>query len=68
MSLHPAATASDIPFEIWLHISTFLTDEQLKKMYGINRAFFSTGMALRYLELEIGTLGGTGVRRCLFIS
>ncbi|KAF9450877.1 hypothetical protein P691DRAFT_700319 [Macrolepiota fuliginosa MF-IS2] len=49
-----------LPDHLWRYVCRFLTDEQVRGMYAVNRPLYRISMALRYREVEIGRLVGVG--------
>ncbi|KAJ7647473.1 hypothetical protein FB45DRAFT_893548 [Roridomyces roridus] len=47
---------SDVPPEIWLYIASFICDDDLKGLMGVNIHFYNLGMALRYGTIHIDTV------------
>jgi len=41
-----------LPFDIWLHITSFLPASQLRNLYGVNHALFEIAMDERYKEMR----------------
>jgi F-box-like len=41
-----------LPFDIWLHIASFLPVSQLRNLYAVNRALFDIAMDERYKEIR----------------
>lgn len=44
--------ASNIPFEIWSEVATYLPACDLKTLYPVNHAFFELAMAERYRAIS----------------
>ncbi|KAF9528051.1 hypothetical protein CPB83DRAFT_365894 [Crepidotus variabilis] len=45
----------DIPLEIWQHVTSFLTKEEVCQLYGVNHALYSIAMDQLYRECTIGS-------------
>lgn len=45
----------DLPLEIWLHIAKQLHSNDLRKVYGVNRALFHASMDHRWGEVIVET-------------
>jgi hypothetical protein len=43
----------ELPFDVWLHIGSFIPPEQLKALYTLNCAFFNLEMNERYKEVDL---------------
>ena len=41
-----------LPFDIWLHIASFLPSSQLRNLYTVNHALFEIAMDERYKEIR----------------
>lgn len=55
LSFDPTArlsTAMDLPFEIWLHIASFLSTDQLQRMCIVNRIFYGIAMMEKYKVVD----------------
>jgi hypothetical protein len=56
-------TAVDLPFEVWLHIASFIPTDQLRRLYAVNRIFYAIAMTEKYKAIdfcnETGTIAGT---------
>ena len=52
----------DLPYDIWLLITEYLSEKQVRRMYSVNKALFNIAMDLRYKEV---TLGFSDTRRTL---
>lgn len=46
---------TNIPPEIWLHVSKFIPKEDLLDLLGVNSFFFNIAMDIRYREIVIST-------------
>ncbi|KAF5359439.1 hypothetical protein D9756_003476 [Leucocoprinus leucothites] len=60
-----------LPDDLWAHVCRFLTDEQVRGMYSLNRSLYRIAMVLRYREVSVGSLqgaGSEGAKRCLSIA
>jgi hypothetical protein len=44
--------AKTLPYEIWLHIATFIPPALLRNLYSVNRSFFDIAMNARYNEVQ----------------
>jgi hypothetical protein len=55
----------DIPYDIWQHIVSFLSSEDVKGLLSVNGVLFSIAMDERYKESLIGSLFSTHTRRSL---
>ncbi|KAF4607564.1 hypothetical protein EYR38_001636 [Pleurotus pulmonarius] len=42
---------SPLPYEIWAHIASFISKDQLETLYSVNKAFFDISMGVRYKTL-----------------
>ncbi|KAJ3563417.1 hypothetical protein NP233_g8955 [Leucocoprinus birnbaumii] len=66
-----ATPIPQLPDGVWAHICRYLTHEQVRGMYGLNRPLLRIAMALRYQKVFVGRLqgpGSEGTRRCLSIA
>jgi hypothetical protein len=43
----------ELPFDIWLHIGSFIPAKQLKALHTLNSAFFNLEMNERYKEVDL---------------
>jgi hypothetical protein len=43
----------ELPFDVWLHIGSFIPAEQLKALHTLNSAFFNLEMNVLYKEVEL---------------
>jgi hypothetical protein len=43
----------ELPFDVWLHIGSFIPPEQLKALYTLNCAFFNLEMNERYKAVDL---------------
>jgi hypothetical protein len=43
----------ELPFDIWLHIGSFIPFERFKVLYTLNSAFFNLEMNVRYKEVDL---------------
>jgi hypothetical protein len=57
------STAMDLPFEIWLHIASFLPTDQLQRMHTLSRMFYGIAMTEKYKVIDFSkdmkTIPGT---------
>jgi hypothetical protein len=62
-SLVSRPTVMDLPFEIWLHITSFVPTDQLRRLYAVNRILYAIAMSERYKVIgfcnEAATIEGT---------
>ncbi|KAJ2919806.1 hypothetical protein MD484_g556, partial [Candolleomyces efflorescens] len=42
---------SELPFEVWAKIASYIPDYQMLSLCGVNRPFFEYVMKLRYRDL-----------------
>lgn len=42
----------DLPIELWMHITEFLSIEVVKDLYGVNQALYHLAMDERYREVK----------------
>ena len=55
---------ANIPPEIWLHVTKFIPEEDLRDLFGVNSIFFNIAMDIRYREIVISTATiGTLIKR-----
>lgn len=47
---------ADVPYEVWQHIASFLTRQEVKNLYPVSRPLFSIAMKERYRCVYIGNL------------
>ncbi|KAF8896440.1 hypothetical protein BD779DRAFT_1433936 [Infundibulicybe gibba] len=45
--------STEIPTDVWLYITTFIPDAQLRNMFAVNSIFFHTAMDLRYGKVKV---------------
>ena len=45
----------DIPFDVCCHIASFLSPENRRNLYPLNRAFYTIAMDERYQETHLGS-------------
>jgi hypothetical protein len=45
--------AIDLPFDVWLHIASFIPAEQLRTLCEVDRTFFNLAMNIRYKEVVL---------------
>jgi hypothetical protein len=45
-----------LPAEIWVHIATFIPDDTLQNMLGVNGLFFDLAMDVRYREVSLKSI------------
>jgi len=50
---HSLTTMNDLPYDIWFQITTYLSHDEVKLLYAVNRALFDIAMDLRYEEAMI---------------
>jgi len=68
---HPPQTQSiflkmtELPYEIWLLIVEYLPDYHIRRLYSVNKAFFSIALDLRYREVCLGILADRVVERTI---
>lgn len=43
----------DLPFDIWVHITTFLPASQRCKLYAVNHALFEIAMDEQYRAMDL---------------
>jgi hypothetical protein len=55
----------DLPYDVWEHITTFLSTEETKKLLDVNRTLFTIAMNKRYRTSTIGSLLQKDTRRSL---
>jgi len=46
------STAKDLPFEIWLHIASFLPADQLQRLCTVNRMLYGVAMSEKYKVID----------------
>jgi hypothetical protein len=42
-----------LPFEIWLHIASYIPTDHLKTLYAVNHAFFVISMDEQYKTIDL---------------
>jgi len=42
-----------LPYDIWVQITSYLPDDEVKLLYAVNQALFDIAMNLRYREVMI---------------
>jgi hypothetical protein len=47
-----------LPFDVWLHIASFIPAEQLQTLYRVDRTFFDLAMDIRCKEVDLYCDGG----------
>ncbi|KAF9496977.1 hypothetical protein BDN71DRAFT_1505216 [Pleurotus eryngii] len=52
-----------LPWEIWAHIASYLSKDQLKKLYSVNRALYEISMDARYKTLWVEYLDKRTISR-----
>jgi len=55
----------DVPYDVWRHITSFLSPDEVKQLYTVNRTLFSLAMDQRYKEAVIGFLFHPDTERSL---
>jgi len=58
-------TLPDLPYEIWMHVASFIPLDVLKGLIQIHRAFFDLAMREVYREVFIYHEGEYSTNRCL---
>ncbi|KIY72429.1 hypothetical protein CYLTODRAFT_486450 [Cylindrobasidium torrendii FP15055 ss-10] len=53
---------TELPSELWLVISGYLSDEEIKPLAAVNRVFFNISLDIRYREITIGDMDSATVR------
>lgn len=53
---------SELPPEIWLYISGFLSDTELRDLMAVNRIFYQISLDIRYREISITGINTAIVR------
>jgi hypothetical protein len=43
----------DPPYDVWLCIASFISADDLQKLYAVNRALFDIVMNIRYREIDL---------------
>lgn len=56
MSTQTRHSVAEVPLEVWQIIASFLSSEDVKKLYGINRPLSALAMEERYRSVSIGDL------------
>lgn len=51
-SMECLSTAQDLPFEIWLHIASFLPTDQLQRLCTVNRMLYGIAMSEKYKVID----------------
>lgn len=54
-----------LPYDIWMHVASFIPLDQLKGLIQIHRAFFDLAMRSVYREVFIYYEGEYSTNRCL---
>lgn len=62
---HLPQTMPDIPYEIWMHVTQYLTLEEVKRLYPVNRSLFNIAMDERYKRGFVGVLSSANTHRSL---
>lgn len=44
----------DLPYDIWLLITEYLSEKQIRQLYPVNKALFNIAMDSRYKEVSLG--------------
>ena len=55
----------DVPYDVWRHITSFLSPDEVERLYTVNRMLFSLAMDQRYKEAVIGFLYHPDTERSL---
>ncbi|KAJ7285070.1 hypothetical protein C8J57DRAFT_1290355 [Mycena rebaudengoi] len=55
----------DIPVDIWLYISTFLPDDEVLRLVGVNLHFYNLALDLRYGTVRIETVSASTAKLLL---
>jgi len=58
-------SAAEVPLEVWQIVASFLSSEDVKKLYGINRPLSALAMEERYRSVSIGDLHDRQIIRVL---
>jgi ligand-binding SRPBCC domain-containing protein len=53
--IHFVVVMVDIPSEIWRHIASFVSDEELWNLLEVNSVFFDIEMSIQWKEVPIMT-------------
>jgi len=56
MSTQTRHSVAEVPLEVWRIIASFLSSEDVKKLYGINKPLSALAMEQRYRSFSIGSL------------
>uniref|UniRef100_A0A8H7Y2P2 F-box domain-containing protein n=1 Tax=Psilocybe cubensis TaxID=181762 RepID=A0A8H7Y2P2_PSICU len=62
---HLPQTMPDIPYEIWVQITQYLSPEEVKRLYPVNRSLFNIAMDERYKRGFVGVLSSADTHRSL---
>ncbi|KDR76197.1 hypothetical protein GALMADRAFT_225877 [Galerina marginata CBS 339.88] len=55
----------DLPYDVWLHVASYLSSEEVKRLYSVNRVLFNIAMDLLYNTGFIGSLFHSETHRAL---
>lgn len=55
----------DIPYDVWLHIMSFLPPEEVENVYTLNSTLLSIALDARYRLAFIGSLNNRSTVRSL---
>ncbi|TFK33986.1 hypothetical protein BDQ12DRAFT_657405 [Crucibulum laeve] len=57
--------ALDIPYDVWFNVAQFLPKEEIRNLYGVNRALFMIAMDERYQSAYIRNIREEQTVKCL---
>lgn len=52
----------DLPIELWIEVLSYLSPDCIRKVIGVNRYLFERGMDNIYVEVQVATNDGAGLK------